>query len=177
MVTKCAPLLSDLYLFSYETEIIQTLVKNIKEAKLFNFIFRNIDYVLSINNPNFSDWVLLVYPPEQYIKKTTDIAFHFQTYISNSTYTVISVPESMTNETISILTIINFPHLSSNIPTSPAYGIYISNFIRYSRACRSHSDFVKRHQCLNRKLTIKGYVKESIVLFLTNFYRKVPRPC
>ena len=72
--------------------------------------------------------------------------------------------------------IINFPHLSSNIPTSPAYGIYISQLIRYSSSS-SYSDFVKRHQCLSRKLMNQGYVKERLVFFLKKVHRKVPRTC
>ena len=31
----------------------------------------------------------------------------------------------------------NFPFICSNIPAAPAYGIYISQLIRYSRACGS----------------------------------------
>ena len=30
--------------------------------------------------------------------------------------------------------IVNFPFLCSNIPAAPAYGVYISQLIRYSRA-------------------------------------------
>ena len=30
--------------------------------------------------------------------------------------------------------------LCSNIPAKPAYGVYISNFIRYSRACDSYQE-------------------------------------
>jgi hypothetical protein len=30
--------------------------------------------------------------------------------------------------------IVNFPFLCSNIPLSPAYGVYISQLIRYARA-------------------------------------------
>jgi hypothetical protein len=30
--------------------------------------------------------------------------------------------------------IVNFPYLCSNIPASPAYGVYISQLIRYARA-------------------------------------------
>ena len=52
--------------------------------------------------------------------------------------------------------------LRSNIPTSTAYGIYISQLIRCS-------DFVKRHQCLSRKLMNQGYVKERLFLFLKKF--------
>jgi hypothetical protein len=33
------------------------------------------------------------------------------------------------------LPIVNFPFLSSNIPSAPAYGVYVSQLICYSRAC------------------------------------------
>ena len=104
MRTNYAPLLADLFLFSYESEFLETLVKNkkIKEARSFNFTFRYIDNVLSINNPNFSDWVPLIYSPELE-QQTRFPPPHVKTYTSNLTYTVISVPESMTNETIFIV--------------------------------------------------------------------------
>jgi hypothetical protein len=41
--------------------------------------------------------------------------------------------------------IINVPNMCSNIPASPAYGVYISQLIRYARASSDYSDFLKRH--------------------------------
>ena len=43
--------------------------------------------------------------------------------------------------------IVNFPFLSSNIPAAPAYGVHISQLIRYS-----HHDFLDRRLLLTRKL-------------------------
>jgi hypothetical protein len=40
--------------------------------------------------------------------------------------------------------IVNFLFISSNIPGSPAYVVYISQLIRYSRACDQCSDFLDR---------------------------------
>ena len=37
--------------------------------------------------------------------------------------------------------IFNFPDLSENIPTAQAYGTYISQLIRYSRACHNYDNF------------------------------------
>jgi len=34
--------------------------------------------------------------------------------------------------------IVNYPFLDSNIPLSPAYGVYMSQLIRYSRTCNSY---------------------------------------
>ena len=36
----------------------------------------------------------------------------------------------------------NFPFICSNILVAPAYGVYISQLIRYSRACGSYQDFL-----------------------------------
>ena len=74
MGTNCAPLLADLFLYSYEAEFFQTLLKQ-KDKKLaqsFNFTFRYIDDVLSLSNSKFGDYLHLIYPPELEIKDTTE---------------------------------------------------------------------------------------------------------
>jgi len=52
----------------------------------------------------------------------------------------------------------NFPFISSNILASPAYGVYISQLIRYSRACAQYSDLVDGAQLLTQKLLKQRYV-------------------
>ena len=42
--------------------------------------------------------------------------------------------------------ITNFQFLSSNIPSSPAYGVFISQLIRYARACSSYECFILRRR-------------------------------
>ena len=37
--------------------------------------------------------------------------------------------------------IVNFPFLDSNIPTKPAYGVYISQLVRIGRICGQYEDF------------------------------------
>ena len=48
--------------------------------------------------------------------------------------------------------IVNFPFLISNIPEPPAYGVYISQLIRYSIACSDYQDFLIRGRLLTSKL-------------------------
>jgi hypothetical protein len=64
MGTNCAPLLADLFLYSYEADFIQELLrKNEKKlARSFNFTFRYIDDVLSLHNSRFGDFVDRIYP-------------------------------------------------------------------------------------------------------------------
>ena len=52
MGTKCAPLLADLFLYSYEAYFIQRLLKENEKklARSFSFTFLYIDDVLSLNN-------------------------------------------------------------------------------------------------------------------------------
>ena len=40
--------------------------------------------------------------------------------------------------------ITNFPFLSSNIPSSPAYDVFISQLIWYARTCSSYECFILR---------------------------------
>ena len=66
--------------------------------------------------------------------------------------------------------ITNFPFLSSNIPSSPAYGVLISQLIRYARACSSYECFILRAMRLSNKLLGQGYVKERLKSSLRKFY-------
>ena len=59
--------------------------------------------------------------------------------------------------------IINFPNMCSNIPASPAYGVYISQLIRYARASSNYSDFLKRHLYLRNRLLDQSYEKISFI--------------
>ena len=64
MATNCAPLLTDLCLYSYETDFIQGLLKKNERnlARSINITFRYIDNVLSLNNSTFGDIVDRIYP-------------------------------------------------------------------------------------------------------------------
>ena len=52
--------------------------------------------------------------------------------------------------------ITNFPFLSSNIPSSPAYGVFISQLIRYARVSSSYECFILRAVRLSNKLLGQG---------------------
>ena len=66
--------------------------------------------------------------------------------------------------------ITNFPFLSSNIPSSPAYGVFISQVIRYARACSSYECFILRAARISSKLLGQGYVMERLQSSLRKFY-------
>ena len=49
---------------------------------------------------------------------------------------------------------VNFPFMCSNIPAVPAYGVYISELIRYCRACGSHHELLDRWMLLTMELLL-----------------------
>ena len=67
-------------------------------------------------------------------------------------------------------TIVNFPFLCSNIPLSPAYGVYISQLILYARACCAYENFFKRGQQLTKKLMLQGYNECRLKSSFRKFY-------
>ena len=56
--------------------------------------------------------------------------------------------------------IVNFLCLSSNIPESPAYGVFVSQLIRYARVCLK--DFLFRGSILVSKLLKQGYSSHKL---------------
>ena len=167
MCTNCAPLLADLFVYSYESEFLQKLVKDkkIHEARAFNFTYRYIDDVLSINNSRFAEFLPLIYPPELEAKETTDTASSasfLDIYLEFDDSGQLSTKIYDKRDDFNFK-IINFPNMCSNIPSSPAYGVYISQLIRYARASSNYSDFLKRHLYLRNRLLDQGYEKIRLV--------------
>jgi hypothetical protein len=68
--------------------------------------------------------------------------------------------------------IVNFPFICSNIPAAPAYGVYISQLIRYSRACGSYQDFLDRWLLLTRKLLNQGFLLVKLKSSFRRFYSR-----
>ena len=69
MGTNCAPLLADIFLYSNEAEF---SAGKKRLASQFNFTYRYIDDVLSINNPYLENYLGQMYPPGIEIKDTTE---------------------------------------------------------------------------------------------------------
>ena len=74
MGKNCSPLLADIFLYSYEAGFIQSLLSTGKKhlASRFNLTYRHIDDILSINNPEFENYLCQMYPAELEIKDNTE---------------------------------------------------------------------------------------------------------
>ena len=128
MGTNCAPLLANLFLFHCEYKYMRNLIKmNLMLAKKYNNRMRYIDDLLTLNNILFYSAIDDIYPSELQLKKTSEsptalLYLDIEVTIVDGKYsTAIYDKRDDFN-----LRIVNFSHLSSNIPSGPAYGVYIS---------------------------------------------------
>ena len=174
--TSCAPLFIDLFLYSYETDFIQGLLKKNKKklVRSFNFTFRYIDDVLSLNNSMFGDFVDRIYPIELEIKDTTDTdrsASYLDLHLEIDSEGRLRTKVYDKGDDFSF-PIVNFPFICSNIPAAPAYGVYISQMIRYSRVCGSYQDFLDRGLLLTRKLLNQGFLLVKLKSSLRKYCRR-----
>ena len=93
---------------------------------------------------------------------------HFESFIWNRKLKIINVSKKLKCSSLYDkrddfnFHITNFPFLSSNIPSLPAYGVFVSQLIRYARACSSHECSILRAMRLSNKLLGQGYVKERL---------------
>ena len=161
-------------MYSYEAEFIQTLIKSGKKhlAKSFSNTYRYIDDVLSLNNPKFGDYLCDIYPVELEIKDTTDAdhhASHLDLLLKYERDCRLRVKLYDKRDDFNF-NIVNFPYLCSNIPKSPAYGVYVSQLIRYARASSLYEDFISRSRLLTSKLLKQGYTRNRLIATLKKFY-------
>ena len=126
--------------------------------------------MLSINNQDFENYLGQMYPAELEIKDTTESNTSASYFLLLSIESNGQLRTSLYDKRDDFnFNITNFPFLSSNIPSSPAYGIFISQLIRYARACSSYECFILRAARLSSKLLGQGYVIERLKSSLKKF--------
>ena len=123
MGTNCAPLLADLFLYSYENEFLDKLIKEGKRklGRRFNLSYCYIDHLISFNNKRFKEFISDIYPKELTISETTECT-------SVASYLDLLFTQDRSNNITTKLYdkrdafgfhIVNFPFMSSNIPSAP----------------------------------------------------------
>jgi hypothetical protein len=148
MGTNCAPLLAEFFFYSYEADLIQRLHKKNenKLARSFNFTFRYIDEVLSLNNSRRGDFADRIYPIELEIKDITDTdtcASYIDLHLEIDSDGRLRTKHYDKREDFNFPIVI-FLFICSYILAAPAYEVYTSQLIRYSRACGTYQDLIDR---------------------------------
>ena len=152
MGTNSAPLLADLLLHTFEYDfMLRTMNQDMTKAVQFSNTFYYIDDLLSVNE-NFGNYISDIYPSDLELKDTTltsNEVCYLDMRIKNgdsNTPFHLSVYDKRNDSSFRI---VNFPHMDSNIPANPAYGVYISQLVKYVRICTSklylYIDFADFH--------------------------------
>ena len=175
MGTNCAPLVADLFLFSYERDFMMSLSDD-KQADVidaFNTTSRYLDDILNINNVYFENMVSQIYPSELQLNKAN---------ASDTEAAFLDLHLSISNDIVSTkiydkrddfdFEIVNFPFLDGDVPRSTSYGVYISQLIRFARASSYVTDFNTRNKLLTQKLLKQGYRYHKLRKTFSKFYRR-----
>ena len=150
--TNCAPLLADLFLYSYENEFLDNMIRSghSRLAKSFNLCYRYTDDLIAFSNKKVLDYLKEIHPSQLTVEKTNK-SDHLADFL-DLTFIIDSGGRFSTRLYDRCddfdFHIVNFPFLSSNIPSGPSYGVYISQLMRYARCLSPFYDFRYRHKCL-----------------------------
>ena len=122
--------------------------KDRKSVQTFNSSFPYVDDALS----QFGDCLHLIYPNDKGYYWNLKICYLLWPSPSNDNDRRLKLYDKRDDFTFSI---VHFLFISSNIPASPAYGIYISQLVRYSN-CAQFSD------CWTEQVS---YKKQELLIF------------
>ena len=175
MGTNCAPLVADLFLYCYESDFMLKL-KSDTQADIinaFNKTSRYLDDILNLDNPYFETMISSIYPKELTLNKAN---------ISKTEASFLDLNLCITNDKISSsiydkredfnFSIVNYPFLDGDVPRSTSYGVYISQLIRFARACSLVEEFNSRNLLITDKLLKQGYRFHKLRKTFSKFYHR-----
>ena len=168
MGTNCAPLLADLFLYSYEKEFLDKMIRSghRRLARSFNLCYRYTDDLIVFSNKKFLDYLKEIYPSQLTVEKASK-SDHLADYLD-----LTFIIDSGSKRDDFDFYIVNFPLLSSNIPSGPSYGVYISQLMRYAQCCLHYDDFKYCHKCLVDRLLSQGHIALRLEKSFKKFYGK-----
>ena len=82
MGTNCALLVADLFLYSYENEFLDNMIKSVHRslARSFNLCYRYIDDLIVFNNKKFLYYLKGIYPSQLTVEKANK-SHHLADYL------------------------------------------------------------------------------------------------
>ena len=172
--SNCSLLLANHFLYSCESEFLYNMITggHRKLARSFSLCYRYIDDLIVFNSKKFGDYVKEICPCQITVGKANtsdDLANYLDlTFIiesNNRLYTKLYDKRDDCD-----FHIVNFLFLSSNIQSSPSYGVYISQLIRYARCCSYYDHFGYHHKLLVNRLLSQSYEVKCLRNSLKKFY-------
>ena len=173
MATNCAPLIAD-FLYCYERSFMSDLHKSKRHdpIDMFNYTFRYLDNIFTIDNPEFEKYIPDIYPAELQLnkantsdKETSFLDLNIKVIGSDIHTSVYDKRDDFG------FPIVNFQWLRSDVPRPPSYGIYISQLVIFARCCTSVLDFHSKNLQNTSKLLTQGYRYHKLRKTFGKFFR------
>ena len=151
MGTNCAPVLANLFLYSYESRYVSRIEREqgLDAARNFHMTFRLIDDVLSVDNPLIESAVSVpfeeggMYPTSLDLNKTSKspdaVEFIGVNVEARSKRFRLSVYDKRKSFPFHVR---RYPLMSSLIPRSIPYGVFVGLLHRGYRICSGVKDFL-----------------------------------
>lgn len=140
-----APIVSNLFLYFYENELVGKMKKvDLNRARRLANVFRFIDNLqLLIMVVNLSvvlkKYILLSFNSRQTIQET--LKNHFWTFFINIESNWYSV-NLFDKRDVFPFSIVRIPHLSNNIPLNVFYAAYRAEILRIARVANTKTNFI-----------------------------------
>ena len=176
MGTNCAPDLANIYLHVFEYNYIHSLVtdENLDLAAKLNNMFRfQVDLIVFEDDRLFETVIGDIYPPVMELDNT-DLSPNKVNYLDMT----IGIHrgryfyKSFDKRNDFGFEVINYPDLSGNIPKKPAYGVFISQLVRFCMINKSVHYYKKDLETLVKKLLSKGFTNTQLYSKFRQFCMK-----
>ena len=124
-----------MFLYSYENQFSDKFIKEGKRKldRKFNLSNRYIDDLISFNNNGFNEFISDIYPKELTISETaesTSVASYLELLFTRDENNNITTKLYGKRDAFGFH-IVDFPFMSSNIPSAPAYGVYVQIIVTF----------------------------------------------
>ena len=168
-----APFWANLFLYTYEHEYIQKLIKEDRvKAKHFHSTFRFIDDLCIINDGGMFGRVFKdIYPDELELKvehEGDSASFlHLDIRIEDGQF----VYKLYDKRDAFPFSIVRMPYLSSNIPKKIFYSALVGEFLRIARATLYLTDFIPKAKDLVTRMLNQGGDRRCVERYLLKIIR------
>ena len=173
--SNCSQELANLYLLSYEYEHVCSLLEDgMEEAAFTEYVSRYIDDLLSLNDMGYLERMYSdIYPSEMKLNKTNSNSIccdylDINIIIKNGKF-VSKIYDKRQDFNFNV---ISLPHMSSNVPVGPTYGVFMSQLNRYLVANNDIVGFYSETKTLVNKLVKQGFQLSKLKYFLAKFINK-----
>ena len=176
MGTDCAPYIANLFLYYYENKWMNTMKTSVEKKhqvmyKLCTGMFRYIDDLLALNNPNFAKFVAKIYPKFLVLNKENkkdnkatfldlEIKVHNGRFITN----LYDKRDAFDFD------IVKNMNLSGNVPFSKSHGVVVGQLLRFALGCHHRSHFISRARGFINRLQAQHFSRSLLRRKCVTFY-------